>query len=109
MSVPTAEELHCQAASLLEAVGDLSPAYRAAAEGQPPEQAARALQARASGILMQHIGALSEASIRRSCAVDFVLQLVRVPLSLRSPEGILAQIPGRALAVVTIVIPPMLR
>jgi hypothetical protein len=82
MSVPTGEELHCQAASLLEAVSDLSPAYRAAAEGQPPEQAARALQARASGILMQHIGALSEASTRCSCAVDFVLQLLHVPLSL---------------------------
>lgn len=66
MPLPTAEELHCQAAALLEAVSDLSPVYRAAAEGQPPEHAATALRARASGILMQHAGALSKAS-RRCC------------------------------------------
>lgn len=46
--------------TLLEGVSSLSPVYKAAAAGQPPHQAARMLQARASGILMQYAGPLSE-------------------------------------------------
>lgn len=55
-----AAELRCQAGTLLGAVMDLAPLHAAAAAGRLPEAAARAMQARAGGLLMQHAGLLSE-------------------------------------------------